>query len=151
MLVFHWRIKPGVVFIGTGITLCTKAALGEKVPAKPPLSFHPRRLPLTQIAMSWLKPAFAVHRSAFPPRMATQSAVLEAGIVALRMLESIGVKVMPSLLGLTGCAVSAAFTTFVDAKNWIVSVVGGKTPPIGPAPATMIAPLGRFVFHCSLT
>ena len=54
MFVFHCRVNPGDVFIGTAITLCTKAALGEKVPAKPPLSFHPTRLPSTQIEMSWL-------------------------------------------------------------------------------------------------
>src|SRR2546421_11684171 len=82
--------------------------------------------------------------------MATQLLV-EAGIVLLSAPPaSIGTKLLPSLAASPGCRVTAAFETFAAAKNWIVSVVGEKVPATGPAPATIVAPLGRFVFHCSL-
>src|SRR6266571_1758161 len=87
----------------TGITVCTKAALGENVPAKPPDSFQdsgwPATLgnapPLTVTPMSWLKPALAVHRSALPLRMAKE---LTDGVkLSARLVLSIGCHATPSL------------------------------------------------------
>ena len=88
----------------TGITVCTKAALGENVPAKPPDSFQdsgwPATVgntppPLTVMPMSWLKPALAVHRSALPLRMANE---LTDGVkLSDRLVLSIGCHATPSL------------------------------------------------------
>src|ERR1700686_454536 len=53
-------------------TVCTNAALGEKVPAYPPDSFQALTAPLTVIARSWLYPAVDVQRSAFALKIALE-------------------------------------------------------------------------------
>src|SRR4029077_5131585 len=64
----------------TGMTVCTNAALGEKVPAYPPLSFQattvppPYSMPVTMRPMSWLTPAIDVQRSALPEMIAMEGA-----------------------------------------------------------------------------
>jgi hypothetical protein len=68
--VFHFNLKtypwPEVIAKSDW----TNAAFGENVPAEPPDSFHASSwseapLSLTNMPRSWLKPAVAVHRSAF--------------------------------------------------------------------------------------
>src|ERR1700682_3482032 len=68
LFVFHMSVKV-TLYPLTTVVVSTKAALGEKVPPKPPLSFHAPSCPgpppsIRKMPMSWLKPAFAVHRSA---------------------------------------------------------------------------------------
>ncbi len=46
LLVFQTSCAVYVVAAATGATVWTKAAFGEKVPAKPPLSFQPTRVPV---------------------------------------------------------------------------------------------------------
>src|SRR5439155_21484304 len=81
-------------------TACANAALGENVPAKPPDSFHATSwsappLTLTKMPRSWLKPAVAVHRSAFAPSTATS---LDVGaMLRSSLLESTSDHVEPSL------------------------------------------------------
>src|ERR1700732_4821529 len=71
LFVFHWSRAVYCVDAATGIIAWTKAAFGEKVPAKPPDSFHaticpaPYEPPVTKIPRSWLYPAAPVKRSAF--------------------------------------------------------------------------------------
>src|SRR5260370_25665954 len=77
----------------------TKAALGEKVPANPPDYFHPTSvsgppLSLTNMPRSWLKPGFAVQRSALPPSTAVVLAVGES--VVLKCAASIACQLTPS-------------------------------------------------------
>src|SRR6266851_1929832 len=78
-----------------------KAALGEKVPAKPPDSYQatslsPPPLSLTKMPRSWLKPALAVQRSALA---LSKSDWLAVGAQARRRLPaSISCQLAPSLL-----------------------------------------------------
>src|SRR5438105_9515636 len=86
------------------ITVWTKAALGEKVPPRPPLSFHAiscSGLPgsLMKMPRSWLKPLVAVHRPAFACTMASAFAV--AGMSRARPVVSIAVH--DWLVGSEGC------------------------------------------------
>src|SRR5438128_11493074 len=85
----------------TGTTVWTKAAFGENVPAKPPLSCQPTICPapyvppLIRMPRSWLTPACDVHRSALPDRTASE---LVVGVkLRLRLVASIGCQVVPLL------------------------------------------------------
>ncbi len=96
-----WPAIFPVVAAVTGVTAWTNAALGEKVPANPPLSFHatswpaPYAPPLTHRPMSWSTPAVAVQRSALPPRNAMP---LTAGVnVEDNADASTSVQVVPLL------------------------------------------------------
>src|SRR5258708_39692865 len=61
---------------------------------------------LIQMPKSWLKPVFAVQRSALPVTMAM---VLAVGVtLALRLVPSMSCQVAPSLLGNTCCCRLAA-------------------------------------------
>src|SRR5260370_34372854 len=90
----------------SGTTVCTAAALGEKVPPAPPDSFH-ATMPavavdgLIQMPRSWLKAVFAVQRSELPVTMAMELAV---GVtLKLRLVPSTSCHVTPSLLGSEYC------------------------------------------------
>src|SRR5258708_5080295 len=122
-----------------GYVALTKAALGEKVPAKPPDSFQATRVkgPLlseTNIPMSWLTPAFAVHRSEFAP--STAVAFDSGDNVVLRLAASIGFQVTPSESACAYCCVLIAkLGVAAPAKVSATSDVGENLPPMGPAPA----------------
>src|ERR1700730_19275836 len=73
LFVFHASETTYLVPAVIGKTVCTNAALGEKVPAYPPDSFQPATTPFIRIAMSWLYPALAVHRSALALISAVES------------------------------------------------------------------------------
>src|SRR5439155_923750 len=82
-LAFHLSATVYVVPAFIAYAASTAAAFGEKVPAEPPLSFHPTisdgyalgSAPATAIPRSWLAPATVVHRSAFPVISAMESLV----------------------------------------------------------------------------
>src|SRR2546430_2640624 len=85
LLAFHCSVIRYVVPAVIGYTVCTNAAFGEKVPAKPPLSFQAAMAPLTLMPRSWLMPAVAVQRAALPVAMAcgvTPGGVVRAGLGA---------------------------------------------------------------------
>src|ERR1700730_13343028 len=143
----------------------TYAALGENVPAKPPDSFQltiwpgywPVLASATWIPMSWLTPAFAVHRSMLPLSRAIESV---AGVIvrASGVLEVVSrsVQVAPSLLPRRYWPLLAPDWTVADDTgiSWAVRRVGEKDTQSGhgPAPARIVEPgAARFVFHCSLT
>src|SRR6266446_1046261 len=149
LLVFQRSLTVYVVPADIWITDSTMAALGEKVPAKPPLSFQATILPLTSIARSWLNPALAVKRSAFPMRSARVSAVEVTD--KLKFVLSMSVQVDPSLLWSTYCSeLARSVRPAPDGKNLSVSRVGENWLPIGPAPAWMVeADPALFVFHWS--
>src|ERR1700737_2201759 len=62
-------------------------------------------------------------------------------------------QVVPSLLVRWYCDELMALAGFApDGNSWTIKLLGENLPPIGPAPATIVAPLAfLFVFHCSLT
>src|SRR5258708_4930636 len=95
MLVLACSFAVEVGGAAAGITVCTKAAFGLNVPANPPLSFHALTAPPTVMAMSWLNPLLAVHRSALPPMRITpaEGAVNET----VRLVASMSFHVAPSL------------------------------------------------------
>src|SRR6266478_6188558 len=120
----------------------TKAALGEKVPAKPPDSFQATRtsappLSLTKMPRSWLKPAFAVHRS-----------VLAPGATVTLSAASMVCQVAPSELLSEYWLVETALYGLAPAGMLFTKrLVGEKRPPMGPAPMTMLLPAaGLLVF-----
>ena len=85
-----------------GYTVSTKAAFGEKVPAKPPDSFQAATTGLpapgvTWMPMSWLYPALKVQRSALA--LSRTFSVAVGVMVKARLLSSITCQVVPSLLG----------------------------------------------------
>src|SRR5712692_1099673 len=138
-------------------TCCRNAALGEKVPAKPPDSFQPSGCPavvgnevsVTTMPMSWLKPALAVKRSALAPVNTWQSTV---GVKA-RVNEngSMTCQVLPLLLVSEYCWVlTLSIGALAVGKNMIDRRVGENLLTIGPAPATIWLVPEWFVFHCSL-
>src|SRR5713101_4158816 len=126
----------------TGITVCTKAALGEKMPAKPPDSFQAsgwpatvgKPVPLTMRPMSWLKPALAVNRSALPLRMANE---LTDGVkLSDSLLLSIVCQATPSL------PVRGYWPGLHALSGWgaVVPVgVAGSTFDSGPTPKPLTA------------
>src|SRR6266571_2691009 len=84
LLVFHFSLNAYELPLARLKAPCTKAALGENVPAKPPDSFQATSwsappLTLAKMPRSWLKPALAVHRSA----LALSTATSLAGAVRL--------------------------------------------------------------------
>src|ERR1700693_6143187 len=95
-----------------GKTVCTEEALGEKVPANPPLSFQATILPgyCAELASamlmprSWLYPACEVHRSTLPLMMACE---LVDGVTVmvsgLDEVESRSIQVVPSLFARVYC------------------------------------------------
>src|ERR1035437_843238 len=134
----------------------TKAALGEDVPAKPPLSFQATRasappLSLTKIPRSWLNPALPVQRSELAPSTAVESA---PGLrMVLRLGSSMGCQVVPLELLSEYWDVSGDLTklgTVPVGKTSATSDVGEWLPG-SPALAAMNVP-GAFllVFHLSL-
>src|ERR1700730_4248955 len=136
----------GVVAV-IGSAHCAKAALGEKVPPNPPLSFQATTLPLTEMPMSWLNPALAVHRSAFALRIAVP---LTLGVNDGRSTP-IDVQLVPSLPERVGCEVVAALTRFGLAAG-ISSTVSrvGEKGAAPPAPAKMVPVSLRLDFQTSL-
>ena len=138
----------------TGITICTKAALGESVPANPPDSFQAsgwpategNAPPLTTRPTSWLKPAWAVNRSALPLRMANE---LTDGVkLRFSLVLSIGCHVKPLLpvreywLGLHALNVLGAV-----APVGVAVIVDDSGPTPNPLTAATenenVLPLGR--------
>src|SRR5260370_25148761 len=116
-----------------GTSVWTAAALGEKVPPAPPDSFH-ATMPavavdgLIQMPRSWLKPVFAVHRSALPVTMAM---VLAVGVtLKLRLVPSTSCHVTPSLLGSEYCWRLGA----VLRAGGVAVHVGGNEWELTPAP-----------------
>src|ERR1700682_5890066 len=118
-----------------GSAHCANAALGEKVPPNPPLSFQATTLPLTEIPMSWLNPALAVQRSAFALRIAVPATL---GVKAGRSTP-IDVQLVPLLPESVGCEVMAALTRFGPAAGTSSTVrrVGENGAP-PPAPAKIV-------------
>src|SRR5881394_3244685 len=113
LFAFHSSLKTYVLPAVTTNKACTKAALGEKAPAYPPLSFHATSwsappFTLTKIARSWLKPALAVHRSA-PPPSTTRPLVLGAKL-STRFVPSTNTHVPPLLFARWYCCVLTAFS-----------------------------------------
>src|SRR5205823_10184445 len=121
-------------------TVSSAAAFGEKVPAKPPLSFQPIRFAgwvtasagVTVMPRSWLIPATDVHRSAFPVSVTRQLSVRFTLMV--RTVPSIGLQLLPSLLDRLYWLLLLASMTWPVGRNRRLSVVGGWDGP-GPAPA----------------
>ena len=133
--------------------MVTNAALGENVPANPPLSFHatsvpvPYAPPLTMMPMSWLKPAVAVHRSA-PAEIA--KLVSAAGdMVTFNAELSIACQAVPSLLCKTYCEVLAAELEPATGSRSTVIRVGEYAPAAGPAPMWIQPELPWLAFHTS--
>src|ERR1700730_8741176 len=148
LLVFQTMLTLYGVVAVIGSAHGAKAAWGEKVPPNPPLSFQATTLPLTEMPMSWLNPALAVHRSAFALRIAVP---LTLGVNAGRSTP-VNFQLVPSLLERLGCEVMAAVTRFVLAAGTssTVSRVGENGSPL-PAPAKMVAVSLRLDFQTSLT
>src|SRR2546427_814722 len=96
LLAFHCSVIRYVVPAVIGYTVCTNAAFGEKVPAKPPLSFQATMAPLTLMPRSWLMPAVAVQRSALPVTMAC--ALTPGVMVRTRLVASMSGRVAPLVL-----------------------------------------------------
>src|SRR2546425_2492141 len=116
------------------------AAFGEKVPAKPPLSFQPIRFDryatasagVTVIPRSWLIPATEVHRSTFPVNVTRQLSARFTLMV--RAVPSIALQLLPSLLDRPYWLLLLASMTWPAGRNRRLSVVGECDGP-GPAPA----------------
>src|SRR6266446_3825212 len=119
----------------------TKAALGEKVPAKPPDSFQATRasappVSLTKMPRSWLKPALAVQRSALAPSTAVALAAGES--VVLKLAASMICQLAPLESASVYCWVETAKLGAVPVGKASVSrLVGEKVP--APAPAKIVA------------
>src|SRR5450759_4714252 len=106
-LVFHCSLMMcGLPAIVRGTTAWTNAALGENVPAAPPLSFQATTTPSTLIATSWLMPALAVHRSTLAVITAVESTPGETD--SFSPVVSMSVHVVPLLLGRAYCFVVMA-------------------------------------------
>src|SRR5438067_10863260 len=123
----------------------------------PPDSFQPTRsaakLPrveVIQMPRSWLMPAFAVHRSAFPVRRARQS---RGGVIErLRFWASTSCHVFAVTPDNRYCCrlLAARPSALTSGMNRRVSRVGEYLPLMGPAPAKIGgAPEDRFGFHWS--
>src|SRR5258708_12242333 len=100
LFAFHLILKAYVLPTLTGHVACRNAALGEYVPADPPLSFQPTSwspplLTLTKMPMSWLKPELAVHRSTLADTRAVPVPV--GARAAVRLAASIGCPAPPPL------------------------------------------------------
>src|SRR6058998_2926904 len=126
LLVFHLSLNAYELPLARLKAPCTKAALGEYVPAKPPDSFHATSwsappLTLTKMPRSWLKPAVAVHRSALAPSTATS---LDVGAtLSSSLLGSISDHAEPSLPDSQYCRPLAALTRLAEGSSWTVSRV----------------------------
>src|SRR5579859_302762 len=129
----------------------TCTALGEEPPARPPLSFQASIEPLTASPRSWLYPAVGVQRSALPVTITVPAA--GALYVRARCCGSTLIQDEPLLLESADWPVKAVLAMLAAVgTSCSVSLVGENRPPMGPAPAKMVAAgEGLFVFHCSFT
>src|SRR5207253_10809731 len=130
---FHLRLTRNPRW--GSITVWTKAALGENVPPRPPLSFQAISCSgllgsLMKMPRSWLKPLVAVHRSEFACTMASAFAV--AGMSRTRPVVSIAVH--DWLVGSEYCFVlKIVWSLDPVSTSRAVSRVGENTGPV-PAP-----------------
>src|ERR1700730_2121768 len=102
---------------------------------------------------SWLTPATAVQRSAFPVSVTRQLSVRFTWMVSVE--PSIAVQLLPSLLASGYWLLLTASSTWLDGRNCTVSVVGEYDGP-APAAAKMVfagvgsLPLRRRAIVCGL-